>query len=1743
VLQEDFFHCRRSQEGDFGTENDTSAEENARKLNNQRMISSSVGGVRANDYYRYAMQPGFLMQAQKDYNEEQMKRVDGASAAEASQRASLDAQLFTLERRIGVVSTLRQNKETVVSAATDQRGGEGSSVREQRRGRGRVVHGQRSPASNSSGWESRSSFHSTTSQQEKANAFKRDLVRNNDNYNNTFSENNNDSNKGSSSYQNEIKSVVDIAMNFTNFLGWTNYRSDNLITNKSHVNTAQHATTISEKSYPTEASVVNEIDRKPRMLCAVAAAYEDVKTNHTFATSRFILLSACVSRSTETTTRTIPQFETTTSIPSSSSSSSSSYSSSSTAKNALKAIANKSKKKKKIVVISSDSTAFPQRQQQQQQHDENVRVRVLAPKIEVTKKESVETFLLVRSIGGYREMVLKPTTAALPWFPGEENAVTCITLAPSGGRALVGTTSGKCYIVDLNTTLNPKFVRDLQNEENRRKEEDDSDSDDENNNNNNKRSSSENLAKTPKAYNMHEAVRMLAQDKTHLSANNNNNTNNNNNQKSSSFMERQQQRHAKARSVVWWRRAKDNKEIAICGDSTGVVRLWDIESGELLMTTQTRCNPLRKLQLVEAIDDRHIHEILKQQSQRYFSEDLTSDLSVLAAENDATTKVNNSKKAEKKSKSSTTFLLISKRVTRERDENGNLICTKDKVDLMRQKFRQSRMSINENYEEKYNDEYKESAKNASDAQSDDDFDAYKDVDSYFQTLDLETYSAKIDEILCIPEQNFMFSGPEKIGSRFGHDGYETHENSLDSPSFDGGVLVSRPENFSGHSTLEHGGKSFMVSSFAEGRVDLYDAQFSDSKVISSFQTPNFTVPRFAHIVDAFVFLVTSSRSIAVISRATNMLVQKIVLPVEYGAIRGLVRGIPVRSSKYELAINVASDIRADDNDTDFEDNANGLGKNSILLEGVACWTASRVFEITPTASVFDLYEKLALSGQISKARHLAEALSLDAAEIALHACQRALNARRGDTAAAMYFFAVRSDLDSPQKRYKMLSRFCDACLRAWHLRATSHLLETMDEWNESGFESEPSSPAVAFSRRGSGPSSRAGSLGGSPSHSGGGKKNTSRNSFTAEKSFRADARECLKRSRDRDIEVAVQNAKIARANIIAWSSKEGVAVLKACDELLDAEVSASASTTVVIIKEDGTEEEISREQFEGMGTQFEPLLADSEFIKEFVERLALTCCADCPTGEQFGSVVNSSEVNESSNLPKWQRMENAIKSFEDGNRNAFDREEEDLSIENAGGFKTPTDSPKKQQLGSKDGTSSSSTSNLNLFEAKRASGRTRERTNEPKTETVSVHARTVGTLVRALNVGSSEEDILFFASSSTNMKNASSSSISAIVKDHESETVHDGTKNDEELGDKNKNTTSERQKSDEVNIPQRLSIALPTLFWALGEEGRTTALSYNHSRSSGMVSSNSGVFTNISPSVSPRASEQQMAPFNTNKLFDAYHNQKSSATFQKRIINPELRVNCLLAHVAMEPANSERKLHFQRELEAEIKRAVLHSRNYKADDDITSEGRVLLQIVGAAVAWSNDAALSTVAAQLGHFESANAFRIDIVDRLFLRIDEAKRDEQIIRDDIKNGENDETIRLLSREFIISKRAIERELRFALEHLVPKCKDAKKRALCTQEIAIRWKNAHMKDFLTWDEFERATLRAMPPEEGELATFELLKLSHSASSSNASTTPAHDKNTATRLTFSANFALKAAIAPSLPSLRFAAAVTTKI
>jgi hypothetical protein len=54
----------------------------------------------------------------------------------------------------------------------------------------------------------------------------------------------------------------------------------------------------------------------------------------------------------------------------------------------------------------------------------------------------------------------------------------------------------------------------------------------------------------------------------------------------------------------------------------------------------------------------------------------------------------------------------------------------------------------------------------------------------------------------------------------------------------------------------------------------------------------------------------------------------------------------------------------------------------------------------------------------------------------------------------------------------------------------------------------------------------------------------------------------------------------------------------------------------------------------------------------------------------------------------------------------------------------------------------------------------------------------------------------------------------------------------------------------------------------------------------------------------------------------------------------------------------------------------------------------------------------------------------------------------------------------------------------------------------------------------------LRTMPPEEDELTTFELLKMSFSGGGGRG-------EDEEVRLKYSANFALKCAIAPSLPSL----------
>ena len=122
---------------------------------------------------------------------------------------------------------------------------------------------------------------------------------------------------------------------------------------------------------------------------------------------------------------------------------------------------------------------------------------------------------------------------------------------------------------------------------------------------------------------------------------------------------------AKARSVVWWRRAKDNKEIAICGDSTGVVHLWDIESGELLMTTPTKCNPLKKLSSWRLSTIDVCGDSQTAVAKYHDTEDsLTSNFPSAA-----TGEENNAEKAS----SSSTFLLLSKRVAKSEINAGILI--------------------------------------------------------------------------------------------------------------------------------------------------------------------------------------------------------------------------------------------------------------------------------------------------------------------------------------------------------------------------------------------------------------------------------------------------------------------------------------------------------------------------------------------------------------------------------------------------------------------------------------------------------------------------------------------------------------------------------------------------------------------------------------------------------------------------------------------------------------------------------------------------------------------------------------------------------------------------------------------------------------------------------------------------------------------------------------------------------------
>ena len=123
--------------------------------------------------------------------------------------------------------------------------------------------------------------------------------------------------------------------------------------------------------------------------------------------------------------------------------------------------------------------------------------------------------------------------------------------------------------------------------------------------------------------------------------------------------------------------------------------------------------------------------------------------------------------------------------------------------------------------------------------------------------------------------------------------------------------------------------------------------------------------------------------------------------------------------------------------------------------------------------------------------------------------------------------------------------------------------------------------------------------------------------------------------------------------------------------------------------------------------------------------------------------------------------------------------------------------------------SSFSDGQKHLFEAKRANGRTRDRTNAPKTQCVSVHMRTVGSLV-ALSVGLTEEDILF-GKKDLGKDSSQSSNI------NESNNEGEKDKKAANIGEDFENQLKQN------NIPRSLSIALPTLFWALGR-GRSRSL-------------------------------------------------------------------------------------------------------------------------------------------------------------------------------------------------------------------------------------------------------------------------------------------------------------------------------
>ena len=137
-----------------------------------------------------------------------------------------------------------------------------------------------------------------------------------------------------------------------------------------------------------------------------------------------------------------------------------------------------------------------------------------------------------------------------------------------------------------------------------------------------------------------------------------------------------------------------------------------------------------------------------------------------------------------------------------------------------------------------------------------------------------------------------------------------------------------------------------------------------------------------------------------------------------------------------------------------------------------------------------------------------------------------------------------------------------------------------------------------------------------------------------------------------------------------------------------------------------------------------------------------------------------------------------------------------------------------------------------------------------------------------------------------------------------------------------------------------------------------------------------GSNTPTSPSVSPRSSDQNSiekskTPFNTKKLFDiAHHNQKTSATFQKRIVNPELRRQSSPRAVSQwnQPTQNEKSIisaNWKRKSNVLLyTRAITKQRTTLLRKDVFCYKLLVLPSL-----WSNDAAA------IGIIAAARAFRI------------------------------------------------------------------------------------------------------------------------------------------------------------------------